>query len=662
MPINPSIALGVQPFQLADPLAQYGKIAAIQSAQNQNALAQYQLGAAQREEKAQNALSAAYQAAYDPEKGTYDVNKLRGALITSGVGAKLPEIEKKIGELRTQQLAQSRAETELVDAKLKQSRAFLDTIDPADPNAPSQYIAWHEANHKDPVLGPLLTARGVTADQSRARIQDAIQRGPQAFAQLLAQSKLGTEEFMKLNAPKTVTQDTGGTTRVLSIPGLGGTATVVPGSEVTRTLTPGESKESIREVNVGNEVITEAYDPVTRTTRVVSRRPVQLTPDQARQAAQERTTVAREITDERGNVTLLNKFGEVIQPTAGGGAPTTIRREMKPVINQLDAGGEIITQMFDPNTNQISVLGRRPKTPTPEQQRQIDQERNVVAREITDEKGNVTLLNKFGEVVQPRSTGGAPTTLRREQKPLIQNIDAGDKVITQMVDPNTGTVTVLGTRSKQMTPDQQRQAAQESKVVAGSFTDAAGNVTQYNKFGQVIQSTAPTAAGGGAVQLRGKPSATFERTQAQRAQLSKDLDTAIFELKDAIKPGGLIDQSTGSGVGRAVDVGARFIGQATKGDIAIGKLKPIADIVLKMVPRFEGPQSDKDTQSYKEAAGQLADPTLPRDIRKAAAQTIVRLMENRKGQFVTEGMAAEGTAAGGGVDTSNPLLAPPAGR
>lgn len=647
---------GVNPIQVQNPLESYARIAQIQQAQNQNALAQYKLGAAQREEAAQNALSQAYQTAYDPTKGTYDINKLRSSLISSGVGAKLPEIEKKLGELRTQQLAQSEAETKLVGAKLTQARAFLDTLDPSDPNAPTQYIAWHEANHKDPVLGPLLAARGVTVDQSRARIAQAIQQGPAAFAQLINQSKLGTEKFMELNAPKTVTQDLGGTARVLSMPGLGGTATVVPGSEATRTLTPGESKPTTRDINVGNAVITEEYDPVTRTTREVSRRPIQLTPEQARAAAQERTTVAREITDERGNVTLLNKFGEVIQPTAAGGAPTTIRREMKPVISQVDAGGEIITQMFDPNTNQISVLGRRPKTPTPEQQRQIDQERSVVAREITDERGNVTLLNKFGEVVQPRGAGGAPTTIRREQKPVIQNIDSGNMIITQMVDPNTGAVTVLGRNPKQMTPEQQRQAAQESRVVAGSFTDAAGNVTQYNKFGQVIQSTAPTAAGGGAVQLRGKPSATFERTQAQRAQLSKDLDTAIFELKDAIKPGGLIDQSTGSGVGRAVDVGARFIGQATKGDIAIGKLKPIADIVLKMVPRFEGPQSDKDTQSYKEAAGQLADPTLPRDIRKAAAQTIVRLMENRKGQFVSTDMAAEGAAPGGGVDANNPLL------
>jgi hypothetical protein len=61
-------------------------------------------------------------------------------------------------------------------------------------------------------------------------------------------------------------------------------------------------------------------------------------------------------------------------------------------------------------------------------------------------------------------------------------------------------------------------------------------------------------------------------------------------------------------------------------------------MVLKMVPRFEGPQSDKDTLSYKQAAGQLNDATLPAEIRKEAGKTILRLMKERKDQFVGEGM------------------------
>jgi hypothetical protein len=83
--------------------------------------------------------------------------------------------------------------------------------------------------------------------------------------------------------------------------------------------------------------------------------------------------------------------------------------------------------------------------------------------------------------------------------------------------------------------------------------------------------------------------------------------------------------------------------------IAIGKIAPVADLALKMVPRFEGPQSDKDTASYKEAAGQLADPTLPTEIRKQAGKTVLRLMRERKNQFVTNDMAAEGAGPAAGA-------------
>ena len=180
-------------------------------------------------------------------------------------------------------------------------------------------------------------------------------------------------------------------------------------------------------------------------------------------------------------------------------------------------------------------------------------------------------------------------------------------------------------------------------TAAFSQVDAAGNVTFYNKFGNPIS----TQKGAG------KPSATFEKTTAQRKQLSNDLTTAITELTDITKDGGLIDQSTGSGAGRLVDIAARFGGKAMPGDIAIGKLQPIADLVLKMVPRFEGPQSNADTTSYKQAAAQLADPTLPAAIRKEAGKTVMRLMIKRKGQFVTQSMADEGAGAGGGAPAVN---------
>ena len=178
-----------------------------------------------------------------------------------------------------------------------------------------------------------------------------------------------------------------------------------------------------------------------------------------------------------------------------------------------------------------------------------------------------------------------------------------------------------------------------------SFRETAddGTVTMFNKFGEMIGTT------------KGKKSPTVIKAETAREQLNKDLDSTISELTDIIKPGGLIEQSTSSGIGAAVDVGARVIGKSTQGSRAIASLRPIYDRVLKMVPRFEGPQSDKDTQSYREAAGQLADPTIPSGDKLVAAKTILRLMKERRNQFTTK----EATDAG--VDTSGAASTPPAG-
>lgn len=143
-----------------------------------------------------------------------------------------------------------------------------------------------------------------------------------------------------------------------------------------------------------------------------------------------------------------------------------------------------------------------------------------------------------------------------------------------------------------------------------------------------------------------QPATAFtEKQAAGKTETIRSLNTAINNLKEVIKPGGLLEQSTGSGLGRMVDASAGFFGQATEGGIAAAKLAPIADLVLKMVPRFEGPQSDKDTQSYKEAAGQLANANLPVAIRKGAAEVIIKLMNERKDQFAMSDQVGGGASA-----------------
>jgi hypothetical protein len=195
----------------------------------------------------------------------------------------------------------------------------------------------------------------------------------------------------------------------------------------------------------------------------------------------------------------------------------------------------------------------------------------------------------------------------------------------------------------------QQRLAQEAQGVTYQ-QDAQGNLVALpSRLPAGNTPIARPVTGEGGAPVKGKLSPFAEKAAAQRTQMGKDLDFAIKELGDITKDGGLIDQSTGSGAGRLFDIGAGFVGQATPGAIAIGKIAPVADLALKMVPRFEGPQSDKDTASYKEAAGQLADPTLPTKIRKEAGKTVLRLMQQRKGQFATNDMAAEGVGPAAGA-------------
>jgi hypothetical protein len=272
MAIDPNIALGVRGIEVANPLAQYSQIAQIQNAQNQNQLAQFQLGSAQRAEKSQNLLADAYSQATDPETGKIDYNKLTGLVAAGGGGAQIPGIQKSRLEFETAQTAQQKAQTDLLDAKLKQSRGFLDTLDPNDPTAPARYIAWHEANHKDPVIGPALAARGVSVDQSRQSIETAIAKGPAAFAALLNQSKLGTEKFMELNKPQLSTKDTGGKVIDRTFEPLTGKLTEL--STTAKTATPGELLTDARakeNIAISRERLKRDSDPVFQQTMAAAK-------------------------------------------------------------------------------------------------------------------------------------------------------------------------------------------------------------------------------------------------------------------------------------------------------------------------------------------------------------------------------------------------------
>ena len=123
-----------------------------------------------------------------------------------------------------------------------------------------------------------------------------------------------------------------------------------------------------------------------------------------------------------------------------------------------------------------------------------------------------------------------------------------------------------------------------------------------------------------------KSNSALKATVEEERQRTQKVSVTLDEVDK------LLDDATGSGIGRLVDSGARIFGVATPGDIATAKLGTLGGQLVALMPKMSGPQSDKDVEMYKQMAGKLDDPTIPVEIRKAALGTI-RELNNKYGQM-----------------------------
>jgi hypothetical protein len=117
--------------------------------------------------------------------------------------------------------------------------------------------------------------------------------------------------------------------------------------------------------------------------------------------------------------------------------------------------------------------------------------------------------------------------------------------------------------------------------------------------------------------------------QEAKTTYAQDLQTNINNAYQVYKVAGEIEkklpEAHGSGIGNIMGGVANFVGYESDKNAADAQLKVMSDKLLKAVPRFSGPQSDKDVQSYREAAGSIGDASLPMNVRLAALETIKNL-------------------------------------
>lgn len=108
----------------------------------------------------------------------------------------------------------------------------------------------------------------------------------------------------------------------------------------------------------------------------------------------------------------------------------------------------------------------------------------------------------------------------------------------------------------------------------------------------------------------------------------------------------LLPKATGSLGGATLDKISAATGYGTEGSKANASLAILGNKLLMMVPRFEGPQSDADRQTYVQAAGDLSNPLVPVQTRLAALETIKTLMNRTKEKgYPQSPYAPQGTTA-----------------
>jgi len=144
-----------------------------------------QMNALQRQQEEDNLYKSTARGFGSDTQANYN------SLIRAGLVPQAQAYQKSSIEARDKTAEVRRKESDLIDARLKQSASLLSEV-----HTPEQYLAWHEGNHTDPVIGPLLASRGITADQARANIVQALKQ-PGGLELLVQRSAMGLDAFYK---------------------------------------------------------------------------------------------------------------------------------------------------------------------------------------------------------------------------------------------------------------------------------------------------------------------------------------------------------------------------------------------------------------------------------------------------------------------------------
>lgn len=267
---------------------------------------------------------------------------------------------------------------------------------------------------------------------------------------------------------------------------------------------------------------------------------------------------------------------------------------------------------------------------------------------------NITDPEKAGSYLRGLAMGNP--AIAAAYKPTTAYVNQGDKITAVEVDPYDGTSRTTGTYGISASPntvyatdasernnvrsvnqsninsERTARTAAERNAIAKHVADtkaqvAAGKLTQqvlpdgrvvvFNTKGQMRPVIDPET---GQPLISKKVDPAIAKTYREEKIRQDKLAVLLPEIR------ALIPESTGSVIGLVYDYLARgTIGHTSKGAAATAKLEALGGQLVMMMPRMEGPQSDKDVALYKKMAGNVASPITPKAQRLAALDAIEQL-------------------------------------
>jgi hypothetical protein len=219
----------------------------------------------------------------------------------------------------------------------------------------------------------------------------------------------------------------------------------------------------------------------------------------------------------------------------------------------------------------------------------------------------------------------------------VDRLDQRGNTVTGMIDVNSSqpetTFREIGVSKPAISVAESARLNFEGIPVGGGASSPANAMPQSNvpnaNMGQTNTAIQTIPTQGGANPAVNMAGLSPKQTQELRGKVAEDYQKNFKNAQDAlpvIKEAELLLPKSSSG---GIQAGFTFLtkqaGISTDMSKADAQLKILGAKLTAQVPRFEGPQSNVDVQAYREAAGAIADPTIPYADRMAALNTVKQL-------------------------------------